>query len=235
MQGNLQRDQITRISRGLAESTGGSLKIANRFQDFAQRGEQVRFLQEIRNELLATAQLGQIADRLQNPATQLPPSHRGHGSIQDGEKTGIANAARTHQLQICLRRGIQHHMVAGGFAAKGREMIDLSAELVFEVVNDRARCRNCLGQIGAAETVEGFYPKMLAESEACVLCQERVMVVGERMLEACKLVRLLVADEKFGRGHTRQLVQEGTRVGELHEAELASAQVSIGEPENPVV
>ena len=54
-------------------------------------------------------------------------------------------------------------MVAGGFAAQCRKMIDLSAELVFEVMNDRARRRNCLGQIGAAEPVDGFYIKVLAE------------------------------------------------------------------------
>ena len=74
-------------------------------------------------------------------------------------------------------------------------MIDLSAQLMFEVMNDRACRGDRLWQVGAAETVERFNLEMLAKSETRVLWQEGVMVVGQRAIELAKLVLLAVADQ----------------------------------------
>ena len=125
-------------------------------------------------------ELRQVADRLQNPGAQSSPAHRGNGSVEGREQAGIARAARGDQFQVGLGCGIEHHVIGRRVATQGREVIDFPAQLMFEVMNDRARRGDRLRQVGAAETVERFNLEMLAKSETRVLRQEGVMVVGQR-------------------------------------------------------
>ena len=91
------------------------------------------------------------------------------------------------------------------------------------------------GRLEQPKPSRDFTLKMLAEGEARILRQESVMVVGQRMLKPCELVRLRSLIRSFGGGDARQFVEEGARVGDLHEPELARAEIGIGETEDSIV
>ena len=69
-------------------------------------------------------------------------------------------------------------------------MIDFPAQLVLQIMNDRAGRADRLRQVGAAEAVERFNFEMFAKGEAGVLRQEGVVIVGERS-DALEFPRLL--------------------------------------------
>src|SRR3954470_5335396 len=110
-------------------------------------------------------------------------------------------------------------------------MVDLPAQLMFEVVDDRPCGTDCLGEIRATETVERFYFEVLAEDEPGVFRQESVVIVGEGMLHLGQLIALLITDENFRRGDSRELIKKSAQVRSLYYPELTRAQIGISKPE----
>ena len=139
LQGGAQRDQITCVARDLTEPTNRALDIAHRFQTRPQRPEQLRFVQQIRDHLLPAFQLGQVAQRLQNPAPQFPRAHRRDRAVERGQQAHIARPAGRDQLQVRLRGEIEHHMRGRNIAAQRSEVIDLPPQLVLQIMDDRSR------------------------------------------------------------------------------------------------
>ena len=123
-------------------------------QNVAQRCEHVRLLQKIGDELLTSHEFRKVADRLQNPGAQSSPTHRGNSPVDGREQARIARAAGGDQFQVDLGCSIEHHVIGRRVATQGPEVIDFSAQLMFEVMNDRACGGDRLWQVGAAETVE---------------------------------------------------------------------------------
>ncbi len=76
-----------------------------------------------------------------------------------------------------MGRGVEENVVVWRIASQRAKMIDLSPELVFQVMHDRACRCNRLRHIGATKAVKGFNLEMLAEGETGVLGQKRVAVV----------------------------------------------------------
>ena len=87
-------------------------------------------------------------------------------------------------------------------------MIDLATQLMFEVMDDRARGRNRCRHLGATETIERFHFEMLAEGEARVLGQKCVAVVLERVIDFAELLFLLSTDQQLRRRNACEFVQE---------------------------
>jgi hypothetical protein len=55
--------------------------------------KQIWFLQQICDHLLASLELMQIAQWLQNPRAQSPATHRRDGAIKNREQSGVTCAA----------------------------------------------------------------------------------------------------------------------------------------------
>ena len=86
-------------------------------------------------------------------------------------------------------------------------MIDVPPKLVLQIMNDCARSGDCLRHFAAAETIQRFRFKMLAQGEARLFRQERVAVVLERVIDLTDLIFLFGADEKFRRRNPREFVK----------------------------
>ena len=121
---------------------------------------------------------------------QSSPAHRRDCAIEDGKQTCVARPAGSDQFEIDLSGGVEQDVFVRRLAAQRGEVIDLSPQLVLEVMNDRARRRDCRSQIAAAKAIEGFHFEMLAKGEARIFGQESVMIVGQSVLaNSLKLVR----------------------------------------------
>ena len=134
-----------------------------------------------------------------------------------------------------MRRGIEHHVVSRRIATQRSEVVDFAPKRILQIVNDRARGRDRLRRLSAAESVQRFDPEMFAQREDCLFRQKCVTVVAERAVDFAKLFLLLITHENFRRSDARQLVKERLSVPRLRQPELARAQVCVREPEYAVI
>ena len=201
----------------------------------AQRGDHIRFVQQIRDHLLAALQLRQIAQRLQNPGAQFPAAHGSHSPVERGEQAHVSRAAGFHQLEIHLRGRIEQHVVVPRVATQGREMIHFPPQLLLQIMNDRARRADRCRHVAATETIERFDAKMLAQREARVVRQEGKVVISEHALDLSELRVLPFAHQHFRRGNPREIVQQRAGVLRLGYPELPRAQLRVREPKNSIL
>ena len=90
------------------------------------------------NHLLPALEFRQIAQRLQNPGTQLARAHRRDRSIENSKQAGVPRVAGFDQFEIGLGGSVEKNVIGRRIATKRVEMIDLSPQLMFQVMNDRA-------------------------------------------------------------------------------------------------
>src|SRR4029077_14623547 len=169
----------------------------------------------------------QIAQRLQNPRTQPPATHRRGSPIKNCEQTGIACPAGFDQLKIRLGRGVEHDVFCRRIAAQRGEMIDVTPKLVLQIMNDCARGSDRLRHFSAAESIQRFRFEMLTQGEDRLLRQKRVAVVLERVIDVTELIFLFGTDEQFRRRNAREFVKERLPIWQLGEPELAGGEVRV--------
>ena len=161
-------------------------------------------MQQIGNHLLPAIQLSQIAQRLQNPAAQFPPAHRGDGAVEHRQQTGIACPAGFDQIKICLRCCIEHNVIGRRFTTQRREVIDFSTQVMLEIMNDRARRADRRRHFCATKTIKRFRFEMLAQGERRLFRKEGVTVVRKHTLNRRKT--LFLAHQNFRRPNPCQFI-----------------------------
>ena len=195
LQRGFQRDEIARVSGGLAQPPRRAFQVPDRFQRMAQGRNQIGLVQQIGDHLLAPFQFDEISQRLQNPCPQLSPAHRSDGSVERGQQTGVACSPRLDQLEIHLRRGIEHDVIISCVATQGGQVVHLPPQLLLQIMNDGARGADRRRHVGAPEPVERFNTEMLAQSEARMLRQKCEIVVGKSAFDFPELRALPLAHQ----------------------------------------
>ena len=74
-------------------------------------------------------------------------------------------------------------------------MIDLPPKLMFQVMNDRAGSRYCLGHLRAAKSVERFDLEMFAQREGRLFRQKCIAVVLKCVIDFTDVLLLFRADQ----------------------------------------
>ena len=231
LQRNFQSHEIASISRRLAQSARGPLKIADRFQASTKTRQQIGFVQQIGDQLLAAFELVEIAQRLQNPAPQFPSAHRRDRAIERREQAHVPRAARFDQLEVHLRGGVEHHEIVPRIATQRRQVVHLPPQLLLQVMDDRAGRTDRRRHFGATKTVQRFDPEMFAQGKAGVIGQEREVVVSQRPRDLAELVHLPFAHQNFRWRNPREIVEEPAAVFRFGQAEFARAQFRVGKTE----
>src|SRR5437016_3620036 len=102
-------------------------------------------------------------------------------------------------------------------------MIDISAKLMLEIMDDRAGGGDRLRHLCAAESVQRFNFEMFAQGEGRLFRQKGITVVTERCGNLGELLLLLIANEKFRWRDTGQFVEERLSIFQLCHSKLARA------------
>src|SRR5581483_7663000 len=127
----------------------------------------------------------------------------------------------------CLGRAVEHDVFRRSIAPQRCEMVDVTPELVLQIMNDCTGGGDRLGHLAATKSVQRFRFEMLAQGEDRLLRQERVAVVLKRMIGLAKLIFLFGTDEQFRWRHTREFGKERLSILQLGKPELTCGQVSV--------
>ena len=125
-------------------------------------------------------------------------------------------------------------MLRRRIAAQGRQVIDLSPQLMLEVMDHGARRRDRLAHLAATESVERFDAKMLAERERRLVGKEGVAVMRQRAFQLGEKLLLGIAHQQFRRRNAGQFVEQRRVGGHFGQPKFTRAQVGIGEAKPPL-
>src|SRR3954469_6184997 len=114
-------------------------------------------------------------------------------------------------------------------------MINLTPELVLEIMNDAAGGADGGRHSRTAKTIERLGFEMLAENEGSLIREKSVTVVGGRVGKGSELRSLLFAHQKFSRANPRHRVQKRLLIARFHQAKFARGQISVGETVGAIV
>ena len=214
-QGGSQRLEVTGVPRALGNAARQPFHVPDVFQALPQLAHQVGFLQKNGDHLLPRLELFQVAQGVEQPVPELARAHRGARPVQGAQQGKLHAAAGIHQVQVPLAGLVNQHGALRGAHGNTAQMVRGAAELVAQVMKHRARRPQSGGHLPAAETVQGMHPEVAQQIGNGRGRQERIPVVIKRGMGAGEAVRLLVADQKFGRIDAGQLVQKQVHVLKL--------------------
>ncbi len=135
-----QRARIAGVPRSRRKSRHQALKVLDVLESFAQFGEQLAILRQLRHGVVALCNVGQTRQRSYQPVAQQPPAHRGTRRVQRPEQREAGSRTRFNQVQVPHRRLVEQHEVRGILPLNTAHMIDRSTQLLLHIMKDRARC-----------------------------------------------------------------------------------------------
>ncbi len=169
---------------------------------------------------------------MEHPFAEHAGAHGREGAVEHAEQGVIFTRARVDEVKVALRGGIDEHGVKRLADTQGAEVGAISAKLVDQVVERRASRADGSGEVGTAETVEGFHGEMVFEEWARLAGEEGVAIVGEGVFECAEGSGLVFGDEQLGGKEASKFVLQQGHVAELGDGELAGGVIDAGEAEH---
>ena len=93
--------------------------------------------------------------------------------------------------------------------------------MMFEIMNDGARCSNCRRHFRAAKTIERFGFEMFAQRERPLFRQKGVAVVAEGMFDRREIFALFLAHQNFGWRDPGHFIRQRPFLFQLHQTKFA--------------
>ena len=155
-EGGLEGFEIAGIAAALGETPGGALDVANVFEGFAEFGEEVGFGEELFDGVESSVEGVEVAERVEEPVTELARTHGGGGAIEGGEEGVLGAGAGLDEVEVELGGGVDEDVGAVVADAEGGEVFAVAAELVGEVMEGGSSGADGGGHVGASKAVKRF-------------------------------------------------------------------------------
>ena len=256
--GEAQRDEVAGVAGPEAEAGERALEVAHIGETRAEGLQHGRSGDPRGDRVLSAMDRRRRGERLGEPIAEPSRAHRRGGAVQRGEERGVPHRVaveRFEHLEVAQRRRVEHEIVRDLVEAEPREMRQVAAEMVCEVMEHRACRADGGGTVPQAETVERRDLEMFAQREDGGLGLEGPVVVAAQLGAGSgprrKHARGVIgsdgtADDPGERARFRgqdqfrgtqalQLREQGLRLVELGHAEVAGGEVDDGEAEGLAV
>ena len=235
--------EVAGVSGAGVEAGDEAFEVADVAEGFAGGEEAGSVAGEFFDGVEACVDGVEAVEGAEDPVAEEASAHGGAGGVEDGEEGGgdagefASGGGGFDEVEVGGGGFVEEHEVVGAFDFEGADVVEGSAELVGDVVEDGAGGADAGGHVGAAESVEGVKVEVAEKLvEGGVVFEGPVLMGGDEGgatggEEAGEegVVALGFGDGAFGGFVAGEEVADGVVVAGFFEPEGAGGEVDEGD------
>ena len=158
---------------------------------------------------------------MEDPVAKLAGSHRGCGAVENPQESVLASRARIYKIKVMLGGCVDGDLFTDLPDGQTAQVIAGTTELAGKIVEDRTCCAQSRVHPGTAESIKGLDLEVVAQRVDSLVEKKCIPFVGKDVGESSQRLKLLVRDEKFGGGHSGELIFQLLLIGKLRESKFS--------------